>query len=120
MVKLYSGFVLLLILIGIAFRRKRKIHVPIMVTGLVLDLASVLYLEISRHVIMEAFERVPEFLMKIHLTLAVLTLSGWAIAFTTGILILSGKQIQKIHKINAAIFLISRTALFITTFWIVE
>ena len=121
MVKLYSGLVLLLIYIGVFFRHKKKIHVPIMLVCAVLDLGSVYYLEVSRHVIQEAFERVaPKLLMKIHLTFAVTTLRGYAVALCTGTLLILGKRVRFIHKINAALFLIARTGIIITSFWVVK
>ncbi|MBI2608741.1 MAG: hypothetical protein HYW47_03980 [Deltaproteobacteria bacterium] len=118
MVQLYVGFVLVLIFVGVSFKRKPKIHVPIMISCLVLDLSAVLYLEITRNAVMEAIEHAPEFLMQIHLVFAVTTLVGYGVAATTGTLLLKGKRVRHIHKTNAVIFLLARIGVFITSFWV--
>ena len=41
----------LLLVAGYAARRNRRVHVPLVLAGIALDLALVLHLEVSRHVI---------------------------------------------------------------------
>jgi len=118
MVQLYVGFVLILIFVGISFKKNPKIHVPMMITCLILDLSAVLYLELTRNAVFEAIEHAPEFLMQIHLVFAVITLVGYGVAATTGTLLLKGKKVRHIHKTNAIIFLLARIGVFVTSFWV--
>ena len=119
MVHAYIALVLCLIFVGVYFRRKKRIHVPIMLSSLVLDLSAVVYLELDRNVIMKAYERTPEALMKVHLVFAVFTLLGYGLALVTGINLLRGNnKLRYLHRLNACIFLIARVGVLITSFWI--
>lgn len=120
MVQFYSGAVLLLIFIGFGFRRKRRIHIPIMIGSFVLDLISILYLELNRNVIFKAYDNILKELMPIHLFFAVVTLVGYGIAMYTGRKIAKGAPISALHRINAFCFLTARTGVFVTSFWILE
>ncbi len=120
MVQIYSGIVLTMIFVGVLFRRKRKIHIPIMVMSFVLDLSSVFYLELARNVIFKAYDNVSKELMQIHLFFAVVTLVGYGIAMYTGRKIAKGAPISALHRINAFCFLTARTGVFVTSFWILE
>lgn len=114
----YNGAILLLIFVGVLFRRQRNIHVPMMVSSCVLDLASVLYLELTRGVIGEAIEKISSNMMQMHLVFASLTLIGYGIAIYTGRRILKGDSIYKIHRTNAILFLIARSGVFVTSFFV--
>lgn len=114
----YVGAVLCLIYVGVIFRRKRKIHVPIMLASFVLDMTAVIYLEFNRGVVMKAFEKVSEYMFQIHLTFAIATLVGYGIALYTGTCLLRGLSMRRLHKINAVFFLIARTGVFITSLFI--
>ena len=118
MFQLFNGLVLCAISIGIAVRRHRKIHVPIMLTCFVLDLGLVLYLELSRGAIDIAAQHVSESLMQIHLLFAILTIAGYCMAIYTGRKILNGAPLFKIHHLNALIFLTARIGVFVTSFWV--
>lgn len=116
---IFIALVLCLIFVGVYFRRKRKIHVPIMLSCFVLDMSFVLYLEFNRHVIKEALERAPESIMKLHLLFAISTLLGYGVALVTGRGLLKGNnKLRSLHRINACIFLIARTGVLITSFWV--
>ncbi len=118
MLHLYNGLVLLLIYLGAALRHRRKIHVPIMITAFTLDMLSVLYLEFTKNVIMEAMEHASTSSVQVHLTCAGMTLLGYGVAILTGRKILQGKSLYAVHRTNAVIFLIARTGVFITSFWV--
>lgn len=120
MVQIYSGIVLFLIFVGFLLRRRRKIHIPIMIGSFVLDLISILYLELNRNVIFKAYDTISKELMQIHLFFAVVTLVGYGIAMVTGRKIAKGAPISALHRINAFCFLTARTGVFITSFWILE
>ena len=119
MIHFCIALILCLIFVGVYFRKKRHIHVPIMLTSLILDLSAVVYLEMDRNVIMKAYERTPESLMKLHLLFAVTTLIGYGLALVTGINLLRGNnKVRYLHRINACVFLIARTGVLITSFWV--
>ena len=118
MFHLYNGLVLLLILTGVLFRHYRKIHVPIMVFSFVLDISSVFYLEFSRSVIQEALGHASEKIVQFHLVCAVATLLGYGIAIFTGRRLLRGAPIHLFHRINAILFLMARTGIFVSSFWV--
>ncbi len=120
MVQIYSGTVLALIFVGFLFRRKRKVHIPIMIVSFVLDLISVFYLELSRDVIFKAYDTISKELMQIHLLFAVVTLVGYGIAMYTGRKIAKGAPISALHRINAFCFLTARTGVFVTSFWVLK
>ncbi len=116
---IFIALVLCLIFVGVSFRKNRKSHVLIMLSCLILDLSAVLYLELDRNVIMKAYERTPETLMKVHLVFAIFTLLGYGLALVTGINLLRGNNnVRYLHRINACVFLIARTGVLITSFWI--
>jgi hypothetical protein len=132
MLHLYNGLVLILIFVGVALRRQRRRHVPIMITAFVLDMASVLYLEFNRQVIAEALEHVSALTMQIHLSFAFLTLAGYGVALLTGRLLLkrrhsflkgklfsNGLSVRPVHRFNAIAFLVGRIGIFITSFLVV-
>jgi len=118
MFQLYNGLVLILILVGVSLRKQRRKHVPIMITCFVLDMISVLYLEMNRHVIQEAFEHISQRTMQIHLFFAMGTLVGYGIAGYTGRKLLKGFAIYWVHRLNALCFLVCRTGIFVTSFLI--
>ena len=64
---------LLLIVVGLALRRDRKKHPPIMVLAFVLDVALVLYLELTRGAIDRASQLASQ-LLTVHVGFAVATL----------------------------------------------
>lgn len=120
-VHVYSGIVLLMIYTGFLLRRKRKIHIPLMVSSFTLDLLSILYLELNRNVIFKAYEEVSRGIMQIHLFFAVTTLIGYGIAIYTGRKLAKGTisdAVRTLHRTNAFCFLTARTAVFVTSFWV--
>ena len=116
MLHLYNGLILVLIFVGVSLRKDRKIHVPIMITSFVLDMVSVVYLEMNRQVVHEAFTHLSERIMQIHLFFAVGTLLGYAVALYTGRKLLKGATIFWVHRLNAVCFLFCRTGIFVTSF----
>ena len=118
-VHIYSAAVLCLIFIGVSQKATPKRHIPLMLTSFLLDMASVLYLEFTENVIFEAYKRAPQHIMQIHLFFAISTLLGYFIAIPTGVLLFKGrKKLRKFHKLNAMIFLIARTGVLITSYWV--
>ncbi len=54
MVHFYNGLILAILYVGVLFRKKKKVHVPMMISCFCLDLISVFYLEWNRNVLLEA------------------------------------------------------------------
>ena len=118
MVQLYNGMVLLLICVGVSLHKRRHIHVPIMISAFTLDMISVLYLEFSRGVIQEALAHASAGMLQLRLVFAATTLLGYAIAIYTGRKLLKGAAIYRIHRTNAMVFLVARTGVLVTSFWV--
>lgn len=51
MLHIVSTMVLLILLTGVYFRRRREIHTKLMTSAFVIDLALVLYIELTRHAV---------------------------------------------------------------------
>jgi hypothetical protein len=90
-----------------------------MLSAFTLDMASVLYLELASDVIDKAMNHASQTTLRIHLAFAITTLISYGIALYTGRRLLKNEnQIRPIHKINAGIFLVARTVVFITSFFV--
>lgn len=116
-----------LIPLGLALRRRRRLHVPIMSLCFALDLINVAIvefflarrmspagagaveqgLEIMRHVDVKM----------IHVLTSVLCLAGYGVAIFTGRRILSRSVGWKAHRWNAGVFLVVRLVSYVTSFW---
>lgn len=108
--------VFVLIFIGVALRKNRKVHPPIMITCFLVDLALVLYLEFTRGAIKEAADRVMEPMMLIHIIVATLSIGLYVALLITGTKVLRGapEKLQRIHKRFAITFLVNRVAVLAT------
>jgi hypothetical protein len=116
--------ILCVLITGACLHKKRHIHVPLMVTGILADLTVVIILEFNRGAIAKAIERSStqsEILFKIHLATAIITLVGYGIALYTGRRLYTGHEsIRPFHRFNAKVVLLTRTIVSITSFWVVD
>lgn len=80
-----SIVVCVLLLLGYANRRRRVVHITIMVTALVVDLAMVLFLELTRGVIESLPGRTMTPLLAVHILISVVVLVLYTIQVVTGI-----------------------------------
>lgn len=114
--RLISIFVCALILVGVMVRKKKKIHIPIMITAFLIDLSLVLYIEITRDAIASAQAKMGP-LMIVHICLSVLALSLYIVQFITGIQNARGKY-SAWHRKIPMVFVGSRLGNLVTSFMI--
>ncbi|MBZ5672731.1 MAG: hypothetical protein LAP61_00645 [Acidobacteriia bacterium] len=113
-----STLVLLILIAGILLRRRRRIHVPIMITAFGLDLASVLAIEVSRGAIKKAISAPPPLLL-FHVTVSVSALVFYGVMFVLGERVRKGaEQLRPWHRRTAWLFGACRTANYITSWMI--
>jgi uncharacterized membrane protein YozB (DUF420 family) len=113
--------ILILIEIGIIFRRDRNRHVKLMSAAMIWDIILILQIELSRSAILKATKAVTNPLMlNIHVTIAVSTVLLYACMVYTGRKLLAGQQdIRKNHRILGYTTFFMRVLTFITSFWAV-
>jgi hypothetical protein len=123
MVGLISTLVLIIIVVGLKYRRLPKVHVPCMSLAFVLDIALLLYVEWSAHAI-DTFTK--EFtqpthggLLFFHVAVSLLMVILYIALIISGKQILKGDYARRIpHRNMAGIFLICRLANYITSFMV--
>lgn len=114
--KLLSVLVFGLVLIGFANRRRRRIHIPLMVTAFLIDLGMVLYIELTRHAIEKAAAGVGP-LMGVHIGLSVAVLLLYLGQIVGGIMKLRGRPVPW-HRWGGGLFLLARFGNLVTSFMI--
>ncbi len=115
--KFLSIGVCLILLIGILNRRRRGIHMPLMLAAFCVDLGMVLYIEIKRHVIEELPSRMTPFLA-VHVTFSVAVLVLYVVMLVSGINNARNRR-SRVHPKAAIFFVVARlgnlcTSMFIT------
>ena len=111
--------VFLALLVGIALRRNRKVHPPMMITCFLADVALVTYLELARGAVekvtthIEKHSMPPE--LSIHIAIASLSIVFYIMLIVTGYRVLKGKTTNsRRHRTFAIIFVIVRFASLVT------
>ncbi|RME36448.1 MAG: hypothetical protein D6788_11565 [Planctomycetota bacterium] len=82
--KALSAFVCVILVVGYCNRRRRSVHVPLMISALVIDLSMVLYLEITRAVVETIPKRPLTPLLIVHIILSVIVLVLYGVQVVTG------------------------------------
>ena len=118
-----STVVLVLILIGLAQRKNMKVHVPAMLAAFVIDVVLVLWIELNRAAIETVAEDIQNpqdhGLLLFHVSVSLITLGLYTFLTILGFKILKGRRdLLKLHRNWAAVFLLCRLANFITSFWV--
>lgn len=113
-----STLVVFLLVAGILLRRRRKIHVPVMITAFGLDLVSVLLIEITRGAVEKAISRPPPLLL-FHVTVSVLALLFYIVMFLLGERVRKGAdELRPWHRRVAWMFGTCRVANYVTSWMI--
>ncbi|MEM7233106.1 MAG: DUF420 domain-containing protein [Planctomycetota bacterium] len=125
-----SSIVVVFLAIGIAKRRRRDLHVRIMVSCFVVDVLNVVLIEASLHfggetgAVKKSIDSLTSgelSILVVHIVASVLSLVGYGVATWTGRRILAGDEsARKLHKINAAIFVLARLVNYVTSFSVVD
>ena len=116
-----SFCIVLIMLVGIIFRRRRQLHVKIMSVAMIWDIILILQIELSRSAILKASNAMSNALaLNIHVSIAVSTVILYAFMIYTGRKLLKGEtQIRPIHKRLGWTTFTMRILTFITSFWAV-
>lgn len=109
---------LTLILVGFHFRRRTRVHVPLMVSAILLDVVMIVQLETNRSVVAKAAAAVTP-LLKFHIGVALTTVIAYLAMIVTGILLLRGMRVRKPHRVLGFYVLIARSLVSITAFGVV-
>lgn len=116
-VQAYSTAVLALIAAGLAFRRRRQVHIPIMLIAFALDLGSVIYLQLQRHAIQKAASE-PTTILMVHIAFALAAIGLYTAMTVTGTRLARNGAGRPVHKRLAAIFLFCRVGTWATSFFV--
>lgn len=83
--QLLSCFVCFILTVGFFNRRRKRIHIPLMVSALIIDLGMVVYLEVTRAVIESVPGRGVTPLLWFHIALSLFVLLLYGMQVWTGI-----------------------------------
>lgn len=119
-----STIVLILIGLGLKFRYRPKVHIPLMMGAFLLDLVLLLYIEFSRHAIAEFQQElttpVHGGLLFFHVGVSLLTLIFYLIQIVTGIMLVQGQTSRRAwHRMVSYAFVVCRLANYVTSFMVV-
>ena len=107
---------LVIIAVGLWFRRRPRLHIPMMVTAFVVDVANVLVIELNRSAIKQALEG-GELLLNFHVSVSVICVVCYVVALITGPILLKRGRCRTAHKWNAVVFIVTRLLNFVTSWW---
>ncbi len=120
--KALSIFVFLMLLVGYAYRRRRNIHVPMMLSAFAIDMGMVAYIELNRKAIKTAQSIVtsdagPGPLMTFHIIMSIIVVLLYFWQIYTGIGKLRGKR-NPSHPLTGITFLLLRFGNLVTSFMV--
>ena len=115
---LISAFACVLIVVGVLNRRRKRIHIPLMVSALTIDLGIVLYLELARGVVESIPGRQMTPLLVFHICLRCLVLVLYGVQVFTGIKNARGQRSAWHAKIPPW-FILARFGNLITSYFVV-
>lgn len=114
-----STGVMVMILVGLRYRHRPRVHVPIMLGCFIIDVANVVFIEVRRGAVEQAvtvFTGGGRWVLGFHIAVSVLSIFGYVIALVTGLLLLKRGKARRVHRANAAAFLILRVLNYVTSF----
>ncbi len=106
---------MVLIALGLRFRRDRRRHVRLMTAALVTDLLLVIAVELTRGAVEKAFAT-SRTVVIVHSSLSTGVLVLWAVQAVSGVRILRGRPALPVHRRTAAAFVACRLGSFATSF----
>lgn len=120
---LLSSLILVFIGVGLWKRKQPRIHIPVMLAAFALDVALVLYIELSRHAIGTVVEsvRTPDehALLLFHVTVSLLVLVLYVILTWLGFKIVKGERgLLKLHRNLGGLFVLFRLTNYVTSFMV--
>ena len=113
--RLVSIAIALLLAAGVALRRRRRLHVRIMLTGCAADLGLLVWVEFTRKAVEQALRGV-SLLLGVHIAFSVGVLVLYGVQIHCGRRLLRGEEaIRGRHRIGAMLFILFRLGNLVTT-----
>lgn len=116
--KALSVLVCVMLVVGVLYRRNRRVHIPLMLSAFLIDLGMVLYLEIRRGVIESIPGRPMTPLLIVHISISTIVLVLYGLQIYSGIQNAKGRR-KPWHAKVGATFLVLRLGNLATSFMIV-
>ncbi len=125
MLILFSTLVLAVIALGVWFRERPTLHIPLMSTAFAMDLGLLLYIEFTRHAVEKLGETMqsptPDGLLYFHVAVSGLTLVLYFVQIFTGMRLYKGTTANRLlHRSGALLFIGCRLLNYITSFFVVQ
>lgn len=116
-----SFCIVLLMIVGILYRKRRQLHVKIMSLTIIWDVILILQVELSRSAILKATNVVKNsMILNIHVSLAIATVVLYGFMIYTGRKMLANEPgVRAKHKVLGYTTFIFRVLTFVTSFWAV-
>ena len=112
-----STVVIVLIALGIYYRKRTSVHYPIMLTAFALDIGMVLYIEIKRHAVKQVIDMTPGPLLWFHIVVSTVVLLLYFVQFYFGWRLKSGKSTSKaLHRNTGITFCVLRMINYVTSY----
>lgn len=113
--------IVLLMVAGIFFRRRRELHVKIMSAAMIWDVLLILQIELSRSAILKASKAMENALaLNIHVSIAVATVILYGFMVHSGRKMLAQDyRLRSRHRLMGWCTFIMRILTFVTSFWAV-
>lgn len=120
--QIQSSIIILILCIGLYFRKDRKKHPKIMTTAVIWDVLLILQIELSRGAIDQAMEvQKQSQILSVHILLAVSTVLLYFALIFTGRKILKGQgKLMAKHRLMGRAAFILRILTYITSFWVLK
>ena len=113
----FAAFAWIILVIGYSQRRIRARHVPLMLTGILMDIGLVAYLEFTKHALETALEFKLGILQQLHIALSSIALILYLPILWLGFALIRGHAVNKrLHVRLGHMAIIFRTLGFILMF----
>lgn len=120
--QLQSICILVLMYVGVIFRRNRRLHVKLMASSMVWDILLILQIELTRSAIIKASESMigsKSLILNIHVAMAIACVILYGFMVASGRRLLKGETgIRARHRMLGISTLILRTLVFATSFFV--
>ena len=86
-----------------------------------IDVANVVYIEVRRGAVetaVRSFTGAAELVLRFHILVSVLTVLCYLVAAATGLRLLYRGEGRRFHRANAVVFILARTANYVTSFYV--
>lgn len=124
MFKILSPISVILIALGLVFRRDNSKHIPLMLSAFTVDFILLIWIEFANHAVEKVVDEVQSTSMNgftiFHASISTVVLVLYGLLIYTGTKVLKDREkVIKLHKILAYLFIIFKLTNFITAFYVV-